>query len=82
MKARPIDVKKPKPVARITICGAIGYTVTDQHNFIKPNPEQIANLKKLLNIDVELLEEETSETVEEVVESETPEETTEDEVVS
>lgn len=74
MKARPIEVKKPKPVARITICGAIGYTVTDQHNFIKPNPEQIANLKKLLNIDVELFDEEVAEVGEE--------ETTEDEVVS
>jgi hypothetical protein len=74
MKARPIEVKKPKPVARITICGAIGYTVTDQHNFIKPNPEQIKNLKTLLNIDVELFDDEVAEAVEE--------ETTEDEVVS
>lgn len=56
MKSRPIEIKKPKPVARITICGAIGYTVTDQHNFIKPTPEQIKNLKTLLNIDVELFE--------------------------
>jgi hypothetical protein len=71
MKSRPIKkpINPPKPVARIIICGAVGYTVTDQQNFIKPNPEQIANLKRLLNIDVELLDKE--EAVEEVVEEET-----------
>lgn len=65
MKARPIEFKQPKEIARITICGAIGYTVTDQHKFIKPTPEQIANLKHILNIDVELLDEETEEVAEE-----------------
>lgn len=76
MKARPIERKQPKPVARITICGAIGYTVTDQHNFIEPTPEQIKNLKTLLNIDVELFKDEpvSEETVEEG--------SSEDEVVS
>lgn len=56
MKARPIKIEQPKPVARITICGAIGYTITDQHTFIKPTEEQIANLKRILNIDVELFD--------------------------
>lgn len=73
MKARPIELKQPKPVARITICGAIGYTVTDQHNFIEPTPEQIKNLKTLLNIDVELIKDQAEETVEETVEEGTSE---------
>lgn len=55
MKARPI--KEPKPVATITICGAIRYTVTEAHGFKKPTPEQIKNLHDLLNIDVVVLEE-------------------------
>ena len=49
-------VKPPKIVALIKICGAIQYTVTENHNFIKPTPEQIKNLHNLLNIDVELVE--------------------------
>ena len=63
MKSRPIKqpINPGKPVARILICGAIGYTVTDQQPFNKPSPEQIANLKRLLNIDVELFDEEVVE---------------------
>ena len=63
MKARPITEKElatmkqdPKVVAKIKICGAIQYTVTEDHNFIKPTPEQVKNLKSLLNIDVEVIE--------------------------
>ena len=51
--------KPPKPIAKITLCGCIHFTITDDiQSFIKPTPEQIKNLKEMLCIDVELLEEE------------------------
>lgn len=65
MKSRKID---EKVIAVLRICGVIEYKVTNYHNFIKPTPEQIANLKRLLNIDVILLDEETEAKPEEVVE--------------
>lgn len=50
----------PKPIAKITLCGCIHLTLTDEvkGSFIKPTPEQIKNLKEMLCIDIELLEEE------------------------
>ena len=52
-------IKPPKPIAKITLCGCIHFTITDDiQSFIKPTPEQIKNLKEMLCIDVELLEEE------------------------
>lgn len=51
--------KVPKPVAKINLCGCLEVTITDTaKGFIKPTPEQIKNLKEMLCIDVELLEEE------------------------
>lgn len=52
-------IKPPKPIAKITLCGCIHLTLTDEvkGSFIKPTPEQIKNLKEMLCIDVELLEE-------------------------
>lgn len=51
--------KPPKPIAKITAFGCIRLTITDEtEGFIKPTPEQIKNLKEMLCIDVELLEEE------------------------
>lgn len=51
--------KPPKPIAKITLCGFIHFTITDDiQSFIKPTPEQIKNLKEMLCIDIELLEEE------------------------
>lgn len=52
-------IKPPKPIAKITALGCIHLTITDEtEDFIKPTPEQIKNLKEMLCIDVELLEEE------------------------
>lgn len=71
MKARKIP---EKVIAIIRICGVIEYKVTNYHNFVKPTPEQIKNLKHLLNIDVILLDEEEKK--------EEPEKTATDEVMS
>ena len=50
-------IKQPKPIAKITLCGCITLNLTDEaKGFIKPTPEQIKNLKEMLCIDVELLE--------------------------
>lgn len=49
----------PKEIAKIKICGALEIHITeDTVGFIKPTPEQIKNLKEMLCIDVELLEDE------------------------
>lgn len=49
----------PKEIATIKICGSTEIHITeDAVGFIKPTPEQIKNLKEILCIDVELLEEE------------------------
>lgn len=46
----------PKVIAKITICGAVKMDVYDYMDWNPPTPEQIKNLKELLNIDVELIE--------------------------
>lgn len=53
-------IKEPKIIAKITLLGTIKFVITDEakEDFIKPTPEQIKNLKEMLCIDVELLEEE------------------------
>ena len=49
----------PKKIAEIKLCGSVSFIITDTATeFIKPTPEQIKNLKEMLCIDVELLEEE------------------------
>ena len=49
--------RQPKPIAKIKLCGCLLATITDEaKGFIKPTPEQIKNLKEMLCIDVELLE--------------------------
>lgn len=70
MNARKIP---EKVIAILRICGVVEYKITNYHNFIKPTPEQIANLKRLLNIDVILLDE---------LEEKKEEEASEGEVVS
>ena len=50
-------VKAPKPIARVTLCGAITITITDNMSFNHPTEEQIKNLKEIFNIEVELLNE-------------------------
>lgn len=52
------SIRIPKEIATIKICGALAIHITeDTKGFIKPTPEQIKNLKEMLCIDVELLEE-------------------------
>lgn len=44
-----------KVVAKITFCGAFEMTVYDYMDWNPPTPEQIKNLKEMLNIDVKLI---------------------------
>lgn len=44
----------PKPIARITICGAFNVIVTEMDNWIPPTEEQRKNLKDMFCIDVEI----------------------------
>ena len=44
-----------KVIAKITFCGVVEMTVYDYMNWNPPTPEQIKNLKEILNIDVELM---------------------------
>ena len=52
----PIDViRLPKVIAQITICGAVTMAVYDYTDWNPPTPEQVKNLKEMLNIDVKLI---------------------------
>lgn len=42
----------PKVIAKITLCGAFIMEITDGMDWNPPTPEQIKNLKEMLNIDV------------------------------
>lgn len=44
-----------KVVAKITFCGVFEMAVYDYMNWNPPTPEQIKNLKEMLNIGVELI---------------------------
>lgn len=44
-----------KVVAKITFCGVFAMDVYDYMNWNPPTPEQIKNLKEMLNIDVKLI---------------------------
>ena len=50
-----------KVVAKITLCGAFIMDVYDYMNWDPPTPEQIKNLKEMLNIDVKLIGEDDNE---------------------
>ena len=57
-----IDViRLPKVIARISLCGAIVMSVTDDMDWNPPTPEQIKNLKETFNIDVRLVEDKKNE---------------------
>lgn len=43
-----------KPIAKITVCGALQVIVTDTTNWIPPTEEQRKNLKDMFCIDVEI----------------------------
>lgn len=51
----------PKTIARVTICGALIVAITEDMNWNPPTPEQIKNLKEMLNIDVKLIGEDDDE---------------------
>lgn len=44
-----------KVIAKITFCGVLNMDIYDYMNWNPPTPEQIKNLKEMLNIDVELM---------------------------
>lgn len=48
-------IRRPKDIAKITVCGALCLTVTDMMNWIPPTEEQRKNLKEMFCIDVEIL---------------------------
>jgi hypothetical protein len=49
----PVNVRIPKVIAEIVICGALHIKIDeDTANWIPPTVEQKENLKKLLNIEV------------------------------
>lgn len=45
-----------KTIARIKLCGAMVFDITDMMSWKKPTEEQIKNLHDMLCIDVEILE--------------------------
>ena len=51
-----VTVCSPKIIARIKLCGAMVFNVTDMMSWKKPTEEQIKNLHDMLCIDVEILE--------------------------
>ena len=52
----PVDqLHIPRVIAKITICRALTIEVYDYMDWNPPTPEQIKNLKELLNIDVKLI---------------------------
>lgn len=49
----PVNVRIPKVIAEIIICGALHIKINeDTAGWIPPTAEQKENLKKLLNIEV------------------------------
>ena len=56
-----VAIFKPKTIARIKLCGAMVFNVTDMMPWEKPTEEQIKNLHDMLCIDVEILEDKGEE---------------------
>ena len=54
-------VRIPKVIAKITLCGAFVMEINEGMNWNPPTPEQIKNLKEILNIDVKLIGEDDDE---------------------
>lgn len=52
-----LTIREPKVIARISICGGIVFTITDNMQFEIPTEEQRENLKKTFGIEVELIKE-------------------------
>ena len=51
-----VEYCPPKTIARIKLCGAITFDITDYMHWKKPTEEQIKNLHDMLCIDVEIFE--------------------------
>ena len=52
----PVErVRIPKMIAKITLCGAFTMEIYSYMDWNPLTPEQIKNLKEMLNIDVELI---------------------------
>lgn len=51
----------PKVIAKIAFCGVFIMSVYDYMDWNPPTPEQIKNLKEILNIDVKLIGEDDDE---------------------
>lgn len=52
---KAVEYCPPKTIARIKLCGAIVFNVTDIMPWKKPTEEQIKNLHDMLCIDIEIL---------------------------
>lgn len=58
----PINgLRLPKVIAKITFCGAVTIPVYDYMDWNPPTPEQVKNLKEMLNIEVKLIEDNKNE---------------------
>ena len=55
IKSSKTNISAPKVIARISFCGALTLNVTEDMDWTPPTPEQIKNLKEMLNIDVILM---------------------------
>lgn len=55
LNGETVIIRRPKDIAKITVCGALCLTVTDKMNWIPPTAEQRKNLKEMFCIDVEML---------------------------
>ena len=51
-----LTTRVPQPVAKISICDAITFTITDIMEFTRPTEEQIKNLHDTFCINVELID--------------------------
>lgn len=49
------NLHEAKPVAHVTVAGAVMLEITDQDEWVQPTQEQIANLKEKFAIDIEVL---------------------------
>ena len=54
-------ISVPKVIAEITLCGALTIEISEGMDWNPPTPEQIKNLKEMLNIDVKLIGEDDNE---------------------
>lgn len=55
LNGKTMEIRIPKDIAKITVCGTLCLTVTDMMNWIPPTDEQRKNLKEMFCIDVEIL---------------------------